>query len=129
MEGTSKGGAEDKGVSVDNQAGAALLTLASLPRETPDGDLRRLVGDVLASDELAGVLPLLVCHMRNHAKSQAGGAGLGEKALVNRLILCIAERDVGLATALVGLLPVYGSWKMSICPVTAENGSKSGHSE
>ena len=102
----------------NNQAAAAaaaadaLVQIATLDRHTSMDTIRELVHTVMASEEHASHLPILICHLRNHSKSLGqGNGGGGERLSTERLAVALYECDSDAGILLMRLFVVYGSWK------------------
>ena len=82
----------------NNQAAAAaadaLVQIATLDRHASMDTIRELVKTVIASEEHASCLPVLICHLRNHSKSLGqGNGGGGERLSTERLAIALYECD------------------------------------
>ena len=102
------GGAEDP---VEAAAAEALVAISTMGRDVPYERVRELVEAVLQSHTQRQHLPVLIMWMRNHEKSRASGAGMGERSTPVQLMAAIFETDPPVAVALLKDLTLYGSWR------------------
>jgi hypothetical protein len=96
---------------VEVAAAEALIAISTLGRDVPYERVRELVEAVLRSHTKRQHLPVLIMWMRNHAKSRATGAGMGERSTPVQLLVALFECDAPVAMALLKDLPLYGSWR------------------
>jgi len=96
---------------VEVAAAEALVAISTLGRDVPYERVRELVEAVLRSHTKRQHLPVLIMWMRNHSKSRATGAGMGERSTPVQLLVALFECDAPVAMALLKDLPLYGSWR------------------
>lgn len=110
----------------------ALVALATADRNTSMASIEENVQKALSDPTTAARLVELICHVRNHGKSQAsrqgvGITGAGERAAAERMMLALYKVDPDAAIAVSSLMPFYGSWNSVVhlmceattAPVTA----------
>ena len=96
---------------VEAAASEALVAISTMGRDVPYERVRELVETVLCSHTHRHHLPVLIMWMRNHGKSRAPGAGLGERSTPMQLLVAVYECDPPVAMALLQDLTMYGSWR------------------
>ncbi|CAJ1949663.1 unnamed protein product [Cylindrotheca closterium] len=97
--------------SADEKAEEALMKACTLSRDVSMEECHQLVKTILESAKYAPVLPVLICHLRNHEKSLVEGQGSGERNVAERLAVALYLCDDVMGRVLFKFLVLFGSWK------------------
>jgi len=102
---------ETENKSADEKAEEALMKASTLSRDVSMEECHKLVTTILESVKYAPVLPVLICHIRNHEKSLVEGQGTGERNVAERLAVALYLCEPEMGCALLKFLVLFGSWK------------------